>query len=128
MTGQRFTLAFAVVAALTMTAGGARADVIDGEWCHTDGRHFSIKGPEIITPFGTRTKGNYTRHYFSYVVPPSDKPAGETVSMTLVNENTVNLRLGTGAVSGSSTTANAVEVWRRCTPAVSALPEMQIRS
>jgi hypothetical protein len=128
MTGQRFTLAFAVVAALTMTAGGARADVIDGEWCHADGRHFSIKGPQIITPFGTHTEGNYSRHYFSYVVPPSDKPAGETVSMTLVNENTVNLRLGTGAATGSNATATVVEVWRRCTPAVSALPEMRIRS
>ncbi len=37
----------------------AAADVIDGDWCFPDGRRFSIRGPEILTPAGTRTTGNY---------------------------------------------------------------------
>src|SRR5258708_9051807 len=80
--------------AVLLSAGDAWADVIDGDWCATsDGRHMSIKGPEIVTPGGTRMQGNYTRHSFLYIVPPAEPGAGQTVSMILVNEETVNLRI-----------------------------------
>ena len=47
----------AALAALALLASPAvsRADVIDGDWCQP-GRHFSIKGPEIVTPAGHRLK------------------------------------------------------------------------
>lgn len=102
-----------LAAALLLPAGTARADAIDGEWCFTDGRHFSINGPQIVTPMGKRLDGNYSRHAFSYVAPPGEAEAGATVAMTLVNENTVHLRTEAGS-------AAPVQVWRRCTPRVSA--------
>ena len=55
--------------ALAMLAGPAVADVIDGNWCHSDGRRFTIRGPEIVTPGGKRMEGNYSRHWFSYTAP-----------------------------------------------------------
>jgi hypothetical protein len=100
-------------------AGSAWADVIDGDWCATnDGRHMSIKGPEIVTPAGTRMQGNYTRHSFLYVVPPSEPGAGQTVAMILVNEETVNLRQ---AASAAEAAQAPVQVWHRCAPTISAL-------
>src|SRR5258708_33647339 len=79
--------------AVLLSSGGAWADVIDGDWCATtDARHMSIKGPEIVTPGGTRMQGNYTRHSFLYVVPPAEPDAGQTVAMILVNEESVDLR------------------------------------
>jgi hypothetical protein len=91
----------------------AYADAIDGHWCHTDGRRFSIRGPEIITPGGKAMEGNYSRHWFSYVVPIPEPGAGDTISMTLLNENTVQTRLGEPA--------SAQEIWIRCTPSISAI-------
>jgi hypothetical protein len=41
---------FAIVAVLLICwVGTARADVIDGNWCNHDGRHFSISGATIVT-------------------------------------------------------------------------------
>jgi hypothetical protein len=66
------------VAALTASASFAMlltsvhislADVIDGDWCRADGKRMKIRGPEIVTPGGNQTRGDYTRHRFSYVVP-----------------------------------------------------------
>jgi hypothetical protein len=91
----------------------AWADAIDGHWCHKDGRRFSIRGPEIITPGGKTMEGDYSRHWFSYVVPVPEPGAGEIIFMTLLNENTVQTRLGE--------TASAQEVWIRCTPSISAI-------
>ena len=88
----------------------AFADAIDGNWCHTDGRRFSIRGPEIITPGGKTMEGNYSRHWFSYVVPVPEPGTGQTIFMTLLNENTVHLRLGE---------ASAPETWVRCSPSIS---------
>jgi hypothetical protein len=101
-----------LAAGLLGAAGSALADAIDGNWCHTDGRRFSIRGSEIVTPGGTTMEGNYTRHYFTYVPPAQERGAGATVAMTLLNENTVHLRYGE---------AGAQEVWLRCTPSISAL-------
>ena len=91
------------------TAAPALADAIDGDWCATDGRHFSIKGPAITTPAGTETAGNYARHSFTYVVPSGEDSAGASVAMLLLNENTVKLQIASGAP----------EIWLRCKPAIS---------
>lgn len=95
----------AIGAALTtLAAGSARADSIDGNWCAPDGRQMSINGPEIVTPSGARTSGNYGRHDFTYSAPGS----GDTVSMRLMNESTVQLR--------PSATCERTEIWQRCRP------------
>ena len=113
------SLGAALGLALLLAAGAARADAIDGDWCATnDGRHLSIKGPEIVTPAGTRMQGNYTRHSFLYVVPPAEPDAGQTVAMILVNEETVNLRM---AASAAEAAQAPMQVWHRCAPRVSAL-------
>jgi hypothetical protein len=96
-----------------MLAGPACADAIDGDWCHGDGRRFSIRGPEIVTPGGKRMEGNYSRHWFSYAVPAPEPGAGQTIFMTLADENTVHLRLGEAVTTQ--------ETWVRCSPSVSSL-------
>lgn len=98
----------ALIGVFCLTAENAAADAIDGHWCAADGRYLSIQGPQIVTPGGAKMDGNYSRHGFSYVVPAREPGAGETVSMTLVNEQTVHLALG--AAGG------APQVWRRCAP------------
>lgn len=104
---------FAGAAAMALLAvAPARADAIDGNWCHVDGRRFSIQGPQIVTPGGARLAGNYSRHYFSYVVPATELPAGQTIGMTLLDENTVHLRAATAADA-------TPEVWKRCAPSIS---------
>jgi hypothetical protein len=87
------------------------ADAIDGNWCHTDGRRFSIRGPEIVTPGGKTMDGNYSRHWFTYVVPAPEPGVGQTIFMTLLDENTVHLRLGEASA--------APETWVRCGPSIS---------
>lgn len=100
---------------LAVPATRAMADVIDGDWCFADGRRFEIRGPDIVTPAGSRTTGDYSRHHFSYVVPKSDPDAGKTVDMRLMNENTVFLWLG----GQTSETEAPPQVWHRCLPEVS---------
>jgi hypothetical protein len=108
----------AAALALVLIAGSALADAIDGDWCHTkDGRRFSIRGPEIVTPGGKKMQGDYSRHFFSYAVPAPEPGAGQTVFMTLVDENTVNLRLGSAGVT---------EVWLRCSPSTSELRRLPL--
>ncbi len=110
-------LGFAALASVLLAGGRAWADVIDGDWCATnDGRHLSIKGAEIVTPAGTRMQGDYTRHSFLYVVPQAEPGAGQTVVMQLINEETVNLRMG---ASATETAQAPVQVWHRCAPRVS---------
>jgi hypothetical protein len=104
------TAAGAMVA-LLVYAGPAFADAIDGDWCRDDGKRMSISGPEIRTPGGQQTRGDYDRHYFSYVVPAGEPGAGETVSITLLSEYLAHARQG-------STNA-PVQVWNRCQPGVS---------
>lgn len=98
----------------------AHADAIDGHWCHKDGRRFSIRGPEIITPGGKTMEGNYSRHWFSYVVPMPEPDSGQTIFMTLLNENTVQTRLGEPA--------SAQEIWIRCTPSISTINVLPLPS
>jgi hypothetical protein len=89
----------------------ARADAIDGDWCRGDGKRMSIHGPAIVTPGGKETSGDYNRHFFSYVIPPGEAGAGNTVSITLLGEYLAHAREG-----GSDA---PVQEWRRCQPGVS---------
>ena len=89
---------------VTVFGGAARADAIDGEWCHGDGRRLSINGPDIVTPGGARLKGDYDRHHFSYVVPSSEPGAGATVTMVLLSEILMHLKPPSGEE----------QTWRRC--------------
>jgi hypothetical protein len=83
----------------------AHADAIDGNWCARDGRVMTIDGPAIVTPGGSQISGSYSRHAFSYVVPPGESDAGATILMILLNEDTVRLDPGNGAAN---------EIWHRC--------------
>ena len=67
------TISAAAMTLFVLSAAPARADAIDGDWCRPDGKHMSIRGPEIVTPMGTHTRGNYDRHAFSYAVPAKEK-------------------------------------------------------
>ena len=100
---------------LALSAGIARADAIDGNWCR-EGRQMSIRGPAIVTPAGTAMQGDYDRHGFAYVVPAGEPKAGQTVIMVLLNETT--LQLATGADRTAATKA-PTEVWRRCSATTS---------
>jgi hypothetical protein len=99
---------------LILAPTAALADAIDGNWCHPDGRRFTIQGPAITTPGGARLQGNYDRHHFSYQIPVPEPRAGESVFMTLMGEYLVHLRVGADASS-----AGPVEAWKRCAPSIS---------
>jgi hypothetical protein len=105
--GQRF---LGMVAFFCLVAMPARADVIDGDWCKADGKRMKIRGPEIVTPGGNFTRGDYTRHSFVYVIPAGEAGAGETVSIILLSEYLAHARQG-GADA-------PLQVWNRCPPGV----------
>jgi hypothetical protein len=100
----------AAVALLCLAATHARADVIDGDWCNADGKRMKIRGPEIVTPGGQQTRGDYTRHSFVYVVPAGEAGAGETVSIILLSEYLAHARQGAADAP--------IQVWNRCPPGV----------
>lgn len=102
---------FMVVAVSLLAAAEARADKIDGSWCREDGAHLSIDGSSILTPGGASISGDYRRHFFRFVMPPSEPGAGSTVDLALLNENTVQGRVGSGPPV----------MWIRCAPPVSLL-------
>ena len=114
----RRALAGICVVMATMCSRGALADVIDGNWCYPDGRHFSIRGPDIVTPAGTAAKGNWSRHSFSYQVPPAEPDDGQTVYMLLQDENTVVLAVGTQPMISDPA---KIQIWHRCADQVSQL-------
>jgi hypothetical protein len=102
----RHALGFVLGLALLLASGAsARADVIDGDWCHDDGRRLSIKGPAIVTPGGARLQGDYTRHTFQYLSPATEPDGGRTVSMILLSESSVEVH---------RERLDRVEVWHRC--------------
>ena len=111
-------LACLLVVMATMWSRGAMADVIDGNWCYPDGRHFSIRGPDIVTPAGASAKGNWSRHAFSYQVPPAESDGGRTIYMLLQDQNTVALAVGTQPVIADPA---QVQIWHRCADQVSQL-------
>lgn len=88
----------------------AHADAIDGDWCQADGKRMSIRGPAIVTPGGQQANGNYTRHFFSYIVPTGEVGAGTTIEIQLRSEYLAHERKG-GDTS--------VHEWRRCPPGIS---------
>jgi hypothetical protein len=94
---------------LASATGPALADAIDGDWCHSDGKRLTINGPEIVTPAGTKTKGDYDRHHFSYLVPAREPGAGAPVAMVLQGEHQMTLKPPTGDN----------QIWRRCGKPVS---------
>ena len=92
--------------ATCLIVGSAVADAIDGNWCLASGRHMNINGPQILTPHGKRLQGHYDRHAFSYVAPAGAPAAGQDISMSLIDDDT--LLVTTGAAS------NKPVEWRRC--------------
>jgi hypothetical protein len=99
-----------------LAAAPALADAIDGDWCSREGRMISIRGSEIVTPGGTRMRGDYDRHHFHYVVPASEPGAGMGVYMSMRGDLLVHLRMGADAAAAA---AAPVQEWRRCAPATS---------
>jgi hypothetical protein len=100
---------------LVLLAAPALADAIDGDWCHqASGRRLSIRGPQIVTPGGKQMEGDYSRHWFNYVAPAPEPGAGKTVYMQLLDEDTVQLRLGDASAANP-------ETWIRCSPSTSML-------
>jgi hypothetical protein len=95
---------------LLTIVNSAWADAIDGTWCHDGNQRLSISGPTIVTAAGSKTEGSYSRHAFSYVAPAGDPGAGGTISMLLLNEDTMQLH---------SSPQAPVETWLRCAPPVS---------
>ena len=110
MRSRQIGFALAALFGGVLLGGPARADVIDGDWCGDNGRHFSIAGQDIVTEGGQRTQGDYTRHSFHYTVPPSDPGAGQDIFMRLLNELTLSLSAGPGGTP---------EIWHRCKPTTS---------
>jgi hypothetical protein len=90
---------------LLLSATPARADVIDGDWC-LGIKTMSIRGPDIVTPGGKRTKGDYTRHSFAYTIPAGEPGTGEVVAMILRGEYLLHARQGGPDAP--------VQEWRRC--------------
>jgi hypothetical protein len=91
--------------ALFVLLGPSLADQIDGDWCFPDdGRNLHIQGDDIVTPNGTGTKGDYTRHAFRYVVPDNDPGAGDEIKMRQLNDQTMVLLRPDGTE----------ETWKRC--------------
>jgi hypothetical protein len=110
MTGHGYVMRPALAAlALALCAGTAQADAIDGQWCNKQGRTLEIDGPKIVTPSGTHMTGDYDRHAFRYVAPAGEAEAGQTVEMTLLGDD--DLDLTTGPVAGPR---SQPERWRRC--------------
>ena len=100
-------LAAAVMAALLLPTTPALADRIDGDWCYNS-LSFTIDGPSIVTPGGTRMTGEYDRHGFRYVVPAGEADSGARIDMTQFNDTTVEVT--TSPPGGAVRT----EIWRRC--------------
>ena len=100
--------------ALLTVHGAARADAIDGNWCHKNGKRLSIEGPRIVTPEGTAMTGDYERHGFSYIVPPGERGAGKSMVMALVDEDTMQMSEGTLRVL-----SEIAQTWHRCGAPVS---------
>lgn len=103
-------LAGLAVSALVLTAVGARADAIDGEWCR-EGRSFKIEGPRIRTYAGSSLNGLYDRHRFEYTAPASEPEAGAVIVMQLRGKEEVHLYR---KPKEGGACDQPPEIWRRC--------------
>jgi hypothetical protein len=101
---KRSVLFLAAVIGFALPVAPAWADAIDGNWCNAEGENLHIDGAAIKTPGGASLTGEYDRHHFSYISPPGEKFAGETLNMTQHSEELMRMRLPDG---GEMT-------WRRC--------------
>ena len=104
-------MAFTTALVLFVTsflAAPARADAIDGDWCHGTS-HFTIDGDTIVTPGRNKVQGRYTRYSFYYVVPASEPGAGSEVTMRMIRGQEL-VQLNRSSHTGGP------EVWRRCKP------------
>jgi len=110
VTAARLCFVFIASAAM-LRPHPACADAIDGDWCQPDGRQMAIRGPSIVTVGGNGVTGDYSRHGFSYVIPPGEPGAGKTVQMILLNEDTVQLMWPDAAAAAP---AKPLEIWHRC--------------
>ena len=97
---------------LLLATTSANADAIDGDWCPPDRGRMESRGPEIVTPGGTRLAGDYARHGFRHTVPAGEPGPGARVDMVLVDDDTLH------RIVAPSPDA-AIEVWRRCRAQVS---------
>ena len=97
-------IADAMIAVLPDPAKMTAASVL------ADGKRMKISGPEIVTPGGKQTRGDYSRHSFVYVVPAGEAGAGETVSIILLSEYLAHARQGAADAP--------IQVWNRCPPGV----------
>lgn len=88
--------------------GQVIADKIDGDWRFPDnGRNLHIQGDDLVTlvtPNGTGTKGDDTRHIFRYVVPSDDPGAGDKINLRQLSDQTMVLVRPDGEE----------EIWQRC--------------
>jgi hypothetical protein len=96
---------------LVFSPDAVQADQIDGHWCYKN-HSFSIRGPLIVTPGGTRMRGDYDRHGFAYIVPEGEEGAGDKVLMVQQDHNTIH-------VWRVSSERGKSEVWHRCDPRTS---------
>ncbi len=102
---------------LGLPGGSAYADSIDGDWCHADGRRFSIDGPKFVTPGGNRIEGDYGYYSFAYRIPKPEAGAGLTVSMVFIDDDTLHVTLGKSAAAEAYkgvSPGGPLEVWHRC--------------
>ena len=108
---KRLSAHAASIAMLLASAVPCFADAIDGDWCRADGKRMSIRGPEITTPGGNQTRGDYTRHSFAYVIPAGEAGAGEPVQIILRGEYLAHARQGAES--------SPWQEWRRCSATTS---------
>lgn len=104
--------AFVAVAACLHDPTASRAQTLDGDWCSVDGvRTMSIQGPTIVIPDGSRITGQHEESFFRFHVPADRPKAGGTVSMVLLDHDTMRL---TDAADRWLATVVAGELWHRC--------------
>ena len=108
---------FLAVLAVTLSAPEVRADQIDGHWClKKPSKHLSIDGPNIVTPHGTRMKGEYDRHGFTYQIPKNEPGAGSFVVMEQLGDDEIHVRTGPDRKSAKKAKPQS---WGPCPPNIS---------
>ncbi len=93
---------------LVLSAGFARADAIDGDWCNQDGSQIFIAGSSIRLTDGTTLTGTYTRHQFSYVAPSGDAEEGKVILFVQRSEEEMR------RVRDPKAMPEHADIWQRC--------------
>lgn len=99
---------FSALVVLALSAGFARADAIDGDWCNQDGSQIFIDGNSIRLTDGTIVTGTYMRHKFSYVAPPGDFEAGKEILFVQRSEEEMR------RVRDPQAMPEHADIWQRC--------------